>query len=139
MSSRPRSLAGWLLLAQGAVLAVLAFWARLLIRWPPDEDDPGAWPWDGADAAEQAGAASAVLVVLAVVSVVVGGARLTGRTEAAGTFVAVHVAAGLAVALFGSPLLGVVLGVAGLCWHGLLGRDTRLAGAPGRTPADALR
>ena len=127
MGSRPRSLAGWLLLAQAAVVGVLSVLALLLIRWVPDEDSPEALTWSASEAAQQAGAASAVLVVLYVVSAVAGVARLAGRTDGAGVLVAVHLAAALAVGLFGSPVLAAVLALAGLCWAGVLDRDTRRA------------
>ena len=102
-----------------------AFWAWLLIGWPPDEDSPRALTWDASDAAREAGAASALLVVLAVVSAAAGVARLAGRTDGVVPLVAAHLGAALAAGLFGRPLLAAVLALAGPCWVAVLDRDAR--------------
>jgi hypothetical protein len=122
---RLRSLAAWLLIAEGAVLGCLSFWASVLLSWAPDEDQIST-SWDGDRAHLQAGAAGAVLVVLAVVSAAAGSARLLNTTGGPVSVTVAHAAGALAVLVYGLPWLAAVLTVAACAWTGVMGRDDRL-------------
>ena len=131
MTSRLGSLAGWLLVAQGVVLGMFSFWAYLFISWVPDEAAPPEVlaEWDSGAVHEQAGAASAVLVLLSVFSVVLGVSRLLGHPVDPTPLVTVLVAAGAAVALFGSPVLAATLVLAAGAWAVVLRRDAARRGS----------